>query len=98
MLFMVVEHFTGGAARVYERYRARGRMAPDGLQYVVSWVTADLQACYQVMECDDEDLLRIWMSHWSDIVECDIVPIITSAAAAEQFAPPSPSAPKSGKE
>jgi len=88
---MVIEQFTGGAAQVYERYWTRGRMAPDGLQYVASWVTTDLQACYQVMECDDEALLRTWMSHWSDIVEFDIVPIITSAAAAERFARPSPS-------
>ena len=86
MLYMVIEHFTVGPAAVYERYWARGRMAPDGLQYVASWVTADLQTCYQVMECDDEDLLRTWMSHWNDIVEFQIVPLITSAAAAEQFA------------
>jgi Protein of unknown function (DUF3303) len=84
MLFMVIEHFTGGAARVYERYGERGRMAPDGLQYVASWVTSDLRTCYQVMQCDDEELLRTWAAHWADIVDFEFIPVMTSAAAAEQ--------------
>lgn len=59
MLFMVIEDFRNGdAAAVYERFRKQGRMAPDGLEYVASWVTSDLKRCFQVMECNDEDLLR----------------------------------------
>ena len=57
MLYMVLEHFKGDPAPVYRRFRELGRLAPDGLRYVSSWVTADLQHCYQVMECDDRNLL-----------------------------------------
>ncbi len=82
MLFMIIEHFRNGdAAPVYQRFRERGRMAPEGLQYIASWVTNDLQRCFQVMECDDEALLAEWMSRWDDLVELEVIPVITSAEA-----------------
>lgn len=82
MLFVIVEHFRNGDPRpVYERFRARGRLAPDGLRYVASWVTEDLTRCYQVMECDDRALLDQWIAAWSDLVEFEVHPVITSAAA-----------------
>jgi hypothetical protein len=85
MLYMIVEHFRGGdAAPVYRRFRARGRLAPDGLHYVTSWVTADLTCCYQVMECDDRALLDEWMRAWEDLVDFQVHPVITSAQAAAQ--------------
>jgi hypothetical protein len=88
MLFMLVEHFRNGdAAPVYERFRERGRLAPDGLHYVASWVTADLQRCFQVMECDDESLLRAWIARWDDLVDFEVIPVIASADAAARFAP-----------
>lgn len=88
MLFMIVEHFRNGdAVPVYRRFRDRGRMAPDGLRYVSSWVTADLQRCYQVMECDDASLLDEWMSHWSDVTDFEVVPVMTSVEAAATVAP-----------
>ena len=80
---MVIEHFRGGdAAPVYQRFREHGRMAPEGLRYVNSWVTNDLTTCYQVMECDDRALLDQWMDNWRDIVEFEVVPVLTSADAA----------------
>jgi len=84
MQFMVVERFRQGAAPVYARFRERGRMAPDGLRYVGSWVTADLGTCYQVMECDDRRLLDEWMASWRDLVEFEVFPVITSAEASAQ--------------
>ncbi len=83
MLFMVIEHFRNGDARpVYDRFRKRGRLAPDGLEYVSSWVTSDLTRCYQVMRCDDRALLDEWIASWSDIVEFEVIPVITSEEAA----------------
>jgi hypothetical protein len=83
MLFLIVEHFRNGdATPVYERFRQRGRLAPEGLHYVNSWVTADLTRCYQVMQCDDRALLDRWLKAWEDIVEFEIHPVITSAEAA----------------
>jgi hypothetical protein len=88
MLFMVVERFRDGAAPVYERARDRGRMAPDGLRYVDSWVEANLSRCFQLMECDDLTLLSSWISQWSDLVDFEVIPVITSAQAAAVAAPP----------
>jgi len=83
MLFMVIEHFRGGdAVPVYARFRERGRLAPEGLTYVNSWVTADLTRCYQVMACDDRALLDAWLARWSDLVDFEVVPVVTSAEAA----------------
>jgi len=88
MLFMIIEHFRDGDARpVYRRFRDRGRLAPDGLQYVSSWVTTDLKHCYQVMECNDAQLLEVWMSQWRDLTDFECIPVITSAEAARTIAP-----------
>ena len=82
MLFMVIEHFRNGDARpVYDRFRNRVRLAPDGLEYVSSWVTSDLKLCYQVMRCDDRALLDEWIAGWNDIVEFEVIPVITSQEA-----------------
>lgn len=82
MLYMIVEHFHGGdAAPVYRRFRDQGRMAPSGLGYVTSWVTQDFRRCFQIMECDDPELLRRWMAHWEDLVDFEVHPILTSAEA-----------------
>ena len=90
MLFMVIEHFRNGdPAPVYERFRARGRLAPEGLTYVNSWVTDDLARCYQVMECADRSLLDRWISAWSDLVEFEVIPVVTSAEAAARVTPTS---------
>lgn len=83
MLFMIVEHFRGGdPGAVYERFRLHGRLAPEGLRYVSSWVTSDLTRCYQLMECADRGQLDPWLHAWSDLVEFEVHPVIPSAEAA----------------
>lgn len=87
-LYMVIEHFSGGdPVPVYRRFRDHGRLAPPGLAYVLSWVDTKLERCYQVMEADDPQLLDDWMAHWSDIVDFEVHPVITSAEAASRIAP-----------
>lgn len=82
MLFMIVEHFKNRDPKpVYTRFRERGRLAPDGLRYVDSWVTEDLVTCYQVMECDDRNRLDEWIAAWRDLVDFDVIPVITSGEA-----------------
>ena len=82
MLYMVVESFRDGdPVPVYRRFRDQGRMAPEGLRYVASWVTADLRRCFQIMECDDPALLAQWTARWDDLVEFEILPVVTSAEA-----------------
>ena len=84
MLFMVIERLGGLAAAeaVYRRYRDRGRMTPQGLDYVASWVEPDFNRCFKLMECDDPSLLSEWTARWHDLVEFEIVPVITSEEAA----------------
>lgn len=87
MLYMIVETFRGGdAAPVYRRFRDRGRLAPEGLRYVSSWVDTRLERCYQLMEADDPALLEAWMANWRDLVDFEVHPVITSAEAADQVA------------
>lgn len=87
MLYMIIERFRNGdAVAVYRRFRERGRQAPEGLTYVSSWVTTDLTTCYQVMECEDRSLLEQWIARWNDLVDFEVILVITSAQAAEQVA------------
>jgi hypothetical protein len=87
MLYMIVESFRGDPVPVYRRFRDRGRLAPEGLRYVSSWVTQDLQRCFQIMECDDPQLLQTWIAGWKDLVDFEVTPVKTSAEAAAEIAP-----------
>lgn len=87
-LFMVIERFKDGdAAPVYRRFRDRGRMLPDGVAYVSSWVDERLERCFQLMETEDRELLDRWIGSWSDLADFEVVPVITSRDAAERIAP-----------
>jgi uncharacterized protein DUF3303 len=86
-VYMVIERFRNGdAAPVYRRFKERGRMAPEGLSHLSSWITADLTTCYQVMETADRALLDAWMGRWSDLVEFEVHPVITSQEAVQRAA------------
>jgi len=87
MLYMVVEHFRDrDALPVYRRFRDQGRLAPEGLRYIASWVTKDFGRCFQIMECDDSSLLTQWTDRWEDLVEFQIIPVVTSEEAAAAMA------------
>ncbi|MGO9243688.1 MAG: DUF3303 domain-containing protein [Candidatus Korobacteraceae bacterium] len=88
MLFMVVEHFRNNdPLPIYRRFRDRGRMAPEGVQYVSSWVDDKLERCFQIMETSERNLLDRWMENWSDIVDFEIFPVLSSKEAADRVAP-----------
>lgn len=82
MKYMVIERFKKGrVGDVYRRFADKGRMTPEGLHFIESWVSADLTACYQLMETDEVKLFKEWTLHWEDLVDFEIVPIIASAEA-----------------
>ena len=84
MLYMVIERFRNRDAKgVYRRFREKGRMAPDGLSYVESWVESNFDRCFQLMECGDPRLLEQWADRWRDLVEFEFVPVRRSKEAAE---------------
>jgi len=87
MLYMVIEHFRPGkATEVYRRFRDRGRMSPQGVRYISSWVDVDFRRCFQVMEADNEALLNQWTSNWTDLVDFEVVQVRTSEEAASAIA------------
>ncbi|HXH85020.1 MAG TPA: DUF3303 family protein [Candidatus Tectomicrobia bacterium] len=88
MLYMVIERFRNAdPVSVYRRFRERGRQTPAGLTYVSSWVTTDLTTCYQVMEANDPALFEQWTARWDDLIDFEIVPVVTSAEALERISP-----------
>jgi len=88
MLYMVIEHFKNqDPVPVYRRFRDRGRMVPEGLVYLSSWVDQKLQRCYQLMETHDRALLDEWMASWSDLVDFELHPVVTSKEAFDKIAP-----------
>ncbi len=86
MLFMLIERFKNRDARaVYRRFREKGRMAPEGLSYVGSWIEANFDRCFQLMECSDARLLQQWMLQWQDLVEFEIIPVVPSKETVENI-------------
>ena len=85
MQYMVIERFRAGCVKaVYERVASSGRLLPDGVTYVNSWISDDLSTCYQIIECDDPALIPQWTARWEDLVAFEIVPVVDSATAAER--------------
>ena len=85
MLYMVIEHFLPEKLEeLYRRFDEKGRILPEGVQYINSWINKDLTVCYQVMEADSLDKLTAWISNWNDIVDFEVIPVISSAAAREK--------------
>ena len=86
MLYFVIERFKSpdAAVAVYQRFAERGRMLPEGLNYLDSWVEKDLNRCFQLMETNDPELFDEWISNWSDLVEFEVIEVMKSAAAAAE--------------
>jgi hypothetical protein len=83
MLYMVIEHFKDDAVQeIYRRFREKGRMMPDGLKYISSWIDTELKVCYQLMETEDAALFARWTENWDDLMDFKIVPVRTSAETA----------------
>jgi hypothetical protein len=79
MLFMVIERFKGrDPAPIYQRLRESGRHIPDGLKYIDSWIEANFDRCFQLMETDDPRLLQQWVNHWRDLMDFEFVPVVSS--------------------
>ena len=84
MLFMVVERFRNRDPKpIYRRFQEQGRQNPEGLTYVGSWIEANFDRCWQLMECSDPKLFQEWIAHWSDLVEFEIVPVTPSKDVTE---------------
>ena len=85
MLYIVIERFHPGKVKeLYKRFDEKGRMMPKGVHYLNSWINEDVSICYQVMESESEEDLQEWISHWNDLADFEVIPVITSAQAKEK--------------
>lgn len=80
---MVIESFKD-KDEIYRRFAEKGRMIPDGLNYVSSWIDTDFRRCFQLMETENEKLFDEWIANWSDLTDFEVIPVITSKEAAER--------------
>ena len=80
MLYMVVERFKDAPA-IYRRLREKGRMMPEGLEYLSSWIDGDLKTCWQLMRTEDNSLFKVWTDNWKDLMDFEIIPVRTSDEA-----------------
>jgi hypothetical protein len=84
MLYMVIERFKEGAApEIYRRFREKGRMTPEGLEYISSWIDLDFRMCWQIMETEDLALFDRWIANWRDLADFEIFPVRASTEAAK---------------
>lgn len=85
MLYMIIEKFHAGKVKtLYERFAQKGRQLPEGVTYVNSWIDESVNTCWQVMESDSPGKLDEWISHWQDLADFEVIPVITSAQAKEK--------------
>lgn len=85
---MVIERYRDRDAKaIYRRFKEKGRMMPEGLKYVGSWIEANFDRCFQVMECDDARLLQQWVVEWQDLIEFEVIPVVTSKETSEILTP-----------
>jgi hypothetical protein len=82
---MIIEKFHPGKVKdLYKRFDEKGRMMPEGLNYINSWINKELSICYQVMETRSEETIHEWISHWNDLADFEIIPVISSAEAKQK--------------
>ena len=82
MQYMIIEKFYPDKIKaLYQRFDEKGRMMPEGVNYINSWINESVTICYQVMESESIDKLKEWISNWNDLADFEIIPVITSAQA-----------------
>ena len=82
MLFMIIEKFYAGKLKLlYERFDEKGRLLPDGVNYINSWIDENITICYQLMETDTAEKIQEWIGNWNDLADFEVIPVITSAEA-----------------
>ena len=82
---MIIERFRQGKVKeLYKRFDEKGRMMPDGLGYINSWIDENITVCYQIMQTESIEKIYEWISHWNDLADFEVISVITSAQAKEK--------------
>lgn len=84
--YLIIEHYKEGKAKaIYDRFLEKGRMLPGGVEYVNSWVEENLTTCYQIMRSENIELLNVWIHQWNDLVDFEVIKVISSAEVTAQL-------------
>ena len=79
---MIIERFKKDKVRkLYERFDKQGRLLPEGVVYLDSWIDENVDICFQLMESESVVMIYEWVNKWNDLADFEIVPIISSAEA-----------------
>ncbi len=82
MQYMIIERFHAGKVKaLYRRFDEKGRMLPEGVNYINSWTNEQVSTCYQLMDSDSIESIYQWIGQWSDLADFEVIPVISSAAA-----------------
>ncbi len=82
--FMIIENYKPGKTEeIYNRFKEKGRMIPEGVEFVDSWIEENLQKCYQVMRSESESGIYEWIDNWKDLVDFEVIPVMDSSQASE---------------
>ena len=85
--YIIIERFHKGKAKtLYQRFDERGRMLPQGVNYINSWINESVTICYQLMEAESQELLQSWISQWDDLADFEVIPVISSDEAKRKMA------------
>ena len=86
MVYMIIERFHPGKVKMlYKRFAEKGRLLPAEVSYLNSWIKEDVSICYQVMESDSVEKIHEWISHWNDLADFEVIPVINSDEAKEKI-------------
>ena len=75
--YMVIEKFKPGCkGKIYEIFHSKGRMLPEGLNYINSWLEKDGDRCFQLMETNDPQLFQVWQNNWKDLGDFGTIEVV----------------------
>jgi hypothetical protein len=87
--YLIIESYRSDKSHeIYQRFSEKGRMLPQGVEYVDSWVEMNMQKCYQIMRSESLGKLLIWTEQWKDLVDFEIIPVLTSEEVVQKLVPP----------
>lgn len=74
--YMVIENYREGCFdKIYERFHKKGRMLPDGLFFIESWLEKNGKCCFQLMETENQEKFKTWIKNWEDLVDFEVIEI-----------------------
>lgn len=85
MTYMIIEKFYPEKIKsLYQRFAEEGRLLPEGVEFIDSWINEDVTLCFQLMKSESREKLEEWISNWEGYAEFEIIPVISSETAKQK--------------